>query len=175
MTTRYKTRVLTVLVACALMAGCSLRKAPENREYSLGTNGTLVVAFDSQRRVRELRQFNRDGSPKLRAMLVYGTRDMQQFVVFDAKNREVAKTAFSAGSQSSTGRGSEIPSPGWDIRVESSWNGMPGDIHDTVSWFCTDQLLYRVRRTWPDDRSRVHYEITGPSGIILFTNSYIER
>jgi hypothetical protein len=43
--------------------GCSLREVQEHREFSLGTNGTIVVVLDAQRRVRELRHYKPDQSP----------------------------------------------------------------------------------------------------------------
>jgi hypothetical protein len=166
--------VLAFLMACTI-AGCFKPKMKVERKFSLGTNGTLLAAVDSQGRVQELRQFNPDQSLKLKVGLMYAERDIQQLLVFDSQGRKVWESNFTSGSISGSGRNSDLPSPGWEIRMQSDWSGRPGDIHDTVSWFCEDDLLYRVHRTWPDDRSRVRYEITGPSGVILFTNTYKER
>jgi hypothetical protein len=174
MTTRSKVR-FALLIAATLVLGCSTRKAPEHREYSLGANGILAVAYDSEHRVRELRQLGPDGSPKLRVVLVYGNRDLQRFSVYDPKHQKVWESVFGAEGDGSSGRDSEVASPGWEIHYETAWSGVRGDIHDTRSWFCGEQLLYRIRRTWPDDRSRVYYEISGPTGLLLFTNTYVER
>ncbi len=166
--------VLALLIVCAVV-GCSQPETEVRREFSLGTNGTLLATFDSQRRVRELRQFKPDQSLKLKISLIYGERDIQQLSVYDPQDRKVWESTFTSNSDSGSGRSSDVPSPGWEIRMQSDWSGMPGDIHDTRSWFCGDDLLYRVHRTWPDDRSRVFYSVTGPSGVILFTNTYTEK
>jgi hypothetical protein len=165
---------LALIIFGALAGGCSLQKTVR-REFSLGTNGTLIATFDPQRRVRALRQLNPDHSLKLRVDIVYGKRDIQRLLVFDSRGRQVWESVFTSNSVSSSGRGSGVPPRGWEIREESNWSGMPGDVHDTHSWFCGDELLYRVHRTWPDDRSRVYYEASGPSGVILFTNTYTEK
>jgi len=166
---------LALLMVVSTIAGCSQLKTETRREFSLGTNGTLLATFDSQRRVRDLRQFNPDQSLKLKVSMIYAKRDIQHLLVFDPQGRKVWESTFTSNSDSGSGRSSDVPSPGWEIRMQSDWSGMPGDIHDIQSWFCGDGLLYRVHRTWPDDRSRVFYEITGPSGVILFTNTYIEK
>jgi hypothetical protein len=171
----FSIQALLGLIILSLTAGCSLKETQVRREFSLGTNGSLVARFDTQRRVREFRQYRPDQSLKLRVDILYGKRDMQRLLVFDHRGHRVWKSDFTSDTESSTGRGSEVPSPGWEIRTESNWGGAPGDIHDTRSWFCGNDLLYRVHRTWPDDRSRVHYEVVGPSGVILFTNSYSEK
>jgi len=166
--------VLALLTVCTI-AGCSRSKLEPRQEFSLGTNGALLVSFDSQRRVRELRHFKPDQSLKLKLSLIYAERDIQQLLVFDPQDRKVWESTFTSNSNSGSGRSSDVPSPGWEIRMQRDWSGMPGDIHDTRSWFCGDDLLYRVHRTWPDDRSRVLYEVTGPSGVILFTNTYMKK
>ena len=163
------------LVFGGLVESCSTQKVAAHRSYMLGTNGTVEATFDEQRRVRELQQFNADHSLKLRVAIVYAKRDIKRLTVFDSKGWQVCATAFTSNTESNTGRGSDEPSPGWDIRTDSNWSGMPGDIHDTITWYCGDDLLYRLKRTWPDDRSHVYYEVTGPSGVILFTNTYLEK
>ena len=166
--------VLAFLIACTF-AGCSQPKAEVRREFSLGTNGTLIATIDSHRRVRELRQFNPDQSLKLKVSLIYAERDIQQLLVFDPQGRKVWQSIFTSNTDSGSRRSSDVLSPGWDIRMQGDWSGRFGDIHDTRSWFCGDDLLYRVHRTWPDDRSRVLYEVSGPSGVLLFTNTYKEK
>ena len=166
--------VLALLIATTI-AGCSHYKIEARREFSLGTNGTLLATFDSQRRVRELRQFNPDQSLKLEVRIIYAKRDMRQLLVFDPQGHKVSASIFTSYSDSFSGPSSGVPSPGWEIRVKNDWSGMPGDIHDTHSWFCGESLLYRVHRTWPDDRSHVFYEVTGPSGVVLFTNTYVAK
>jgi hypothetical protein len=163
------------LILGGLAAGCSTRNSEAHKSISLATGGTLEATFDRQRRVQSFRQFNPDQSLKLSVAIVYIRRDIERLQVFDSKGREVCRSVFTSNSESSTGRGSDETSPGWDIRTEGNWSGMPGDIHDTISWFCGDDLLYRLKRTWPDDRSRVYYEVAGPSGVILFTNTYFVR
>jgi len=162
--------VLGVILLSAAV-GCS-PKVQSRRELSLGTNGTLVAAFDSQGRVHGLRHYNPDRSLKLSVDITYGKRDMQRLTVFEPRGHQVWETRYTSSSEIHGGRGSDVPSPGWEIRAESHSSGTPGDIHDTRSWYCGDDLLFRVHRTWPDDKGRVHYVVTGPSGVILFTNTY---
>ena len=168
-------QALLAYMLLSVPTGCSLRDVQEHREFSLGTNGTIVAVLDAQRRVRELRHYKPDQSLKLRVRNTYGKRDMERLVVFDPQGHKVWESRFTSSSEISSGRGSEAPSPGWDIREDSDYSGAPGDVHDRRSWYCGDDLLFRVRRTWPDDRSRVYYEVTGPSGVLLFTNTYAEK
>jgi hypothetical protein len=168
------TLVLTLIIV-GFCASCSRPKAEAHRTYSVGTSGTVIVTCDGQQRVLEVRQFNPDQSLKLSITIIYAKRDIERLSVFDSKGRQVWRSVFTSSGASGRGRDSEVPSPGWDIRTEGNYSGVPGDIHNTTSWFCGDDLLYRLKRTWPDDRSRVYYEVAGPSGVILFTNSYSER
>jgi hypothetical protein len=163
------------LVFGDLLVGCSTQKVAAHRSYMLGTNGTVEATFDERHRVRELQQFNTDHLLKLRVAIVYAKQDVKRLAVFDSTGRQVSATVFTANTESNTGRGSDEPSPGWDIREDRDWSGMPGEIHDTITWYCGDDLLYRLKRIWSDDRSRVYYEATGSSGVILFTNTYVEK
>jgi hypothetical protein len=166
--------VLAYLLLSAA-TGCSLREVQEHQEFSLGTNGTIIAVLDGQRRVRELRHYKPDQSLKLRVGITYRKRDMERLVVFDPRGHHMWESRFTSSSEASSGPGSEVPSPGWGIRETSDYSGAPGDVHDRRSWYCGDDLLFRVHRTWPDDRSRVYYEVTGPSGVLLFTNTYTEK
>jgi hypothetical protein len=158
-----------VIGLAALAASCS---APR-REISLGTSGSLVVTFDSQQRVRSFSQFRADRSLKLKVKIDYGHRDINRLLVFASRRRQVWESKFTPGASSSCGSG-EV-APGCGVKAQQDWSGRPGDIHDTRSWLCGGEILYKVHRTWPDDRSRVHYEVTGPSGIVLYTNTYLEK
>lgn len=84
----------------------------------------------------------------------------------------MCETVFAPGKISSTGRNSETASPGREIMFRSDESGLPGDIWRDTSWRYDEGILYRVYQVWSDDRSRVDYQVTGPSGIILFTNTY---
>jgi hypothetical protein len=177
-----KTRLLPFvigLIGVGLIVGCSSLKIGRSQEYSAGSKGTFTATFDAKHRVHELRQFNADHSLKLKVGLEYGRRDLKRLTVFDSNDHKISRSVFASTSIIFSGRDSEIPSPGWEIRSDSSSSGMPGDIHDTISWYCIgdggEDLLYRVKRTWPDDRTRVYYEVAGPFGVILFTNTYTER
>jgi hypothetical protein len=163
------------MALCGLLTDCSTQNLAKHKTYSLDKGGILEATFDKQRRVQEFRQFNADHSLKLSVTIVYARRDIKRLSVFDSKGRQVWVSVFTSNSESSTGRGSGEPSPGWDIREGGNWSGMPGNIYDTKSWYCDDDLLYRLKRTWPDDRSRIYYEVMGPSGVMLFTNTYVER
>ena len=166
--------VLLAIVA-GLLAGCMHHKTASAQKFSLGTNGSLLVSFDEQRRVQEFKQFYADGTLKLRVSIAYAERDAQRFTVFDSSDRKVWETTFTSFTESGSGRGSDVPDPGWEIRYRNDWSGMLGNVHDTRAWHCGADLLYRVHRSWPDDRSYVRYEVSGPTGIILFTNTYVER
>ena len=162
------------LALCGLLTDCSTQNLAKHKTYSLDKGGILETTFDKQRRVKEFRQFNEDQSLKLSVTIVYARRDIKQLSVFDSRGHQVWTSVFSSNSESTSGRSSDGPS-GWEVREDRNSSGMPGDVHDTISWFCGDDLLYRLKRTWPDDRSRVYYEVAGPSGVILFTNTYFGR
>ncbi len=164
---------LLALILLGASAGCSPQETLVRRKISLGTNGSIVVTSDSHQRVRELRQFKADRSLKLKVKITYAQRDIERLLVFDPHGQEVWHSVFASNSETSGGH--KVDSLGWEVREEGEWSGQRGEIHDSKSWFCGDELLYRVHRTWPDDRSRVHYEVSGPSGVLLFTNTYAEK
>jgi len=87
--------VLAFLAAC-IVAGCSQPRTEVRREFSLGTNGTVLATVDSQHRIREFSQFKPDRSLKLKVSLIYGERDIQKFLVFDSQGREVWKSTFTS-------------------------------------------------------------------------------
>ena len=93
--------------------------------------------------------------------------------VFDPAGNRLYETDFAPGTISSAGRNSETPSPGWEIMFRSDESGSPGDIWRDTSWRYDEGILYRVYQVWSDDRSRVDYQVTGPSGIILLTNTIV--
>jgi hypothetical protein len=144
-------------------AGCAVCEGSPDKQYSLGTNGTFTVTFDRQGRPRELQLFKPDQSPKLKALLAYKERDLSRFTVFNPQNQKIWQGVFTAEGESEGGT---------KIHSNISWESSEGGLQDTVSWFCGGELLYRLKKSWPEDRSTVTYEATGPAGIILFTNTY---
>lgn len=165
----FKVTVAMALVLAFAIAGGLLRYG-RRTEFSLGKDGTLAVAYDFQRRVREFQQIYPDGRLKLRVEIDYKGRDIYRFQVFDAAGARANETVFSATGVKAS---SAMSSP-CDIRLESSSSNEQGGVLRSVSWFDGSDLLYRVKQRWADDRSRVDYEATGPSGIVLFTNRYVQ-
>jgi hypothetical protein len=117
------------LVFGGFLMGCSIPKVAAHRSYMLGTNGTVEATFDERHRVRELQQFNTDHSLKLRVAIIYAKRDVKRLAVFDSTGRQVSATVFTANTESNTGRGSDEPSPGWDIREDRDWSGKNQENH----------------------------------------------
>ena len=122
--------LLLVFVILALLTGCSSSKTELRREFSLGTNGNVLATFDKQQRVRELKQLYSNQSLKLKVSLSYSQRDLKCLLVFDPKGRKVWETVFDSDGVSGTGRNSDVPSPGWEVRMENNWSGRSGDVHD---------------------------------------------
>lgn len=166
-------RRLKITVAMALVLAVAiawgLLRIGRRAEFSLGKDGTLAVAYDFRRRVREFQQMYPGGRLKLRVEIDYSGRDIERFQVFDATGARANETVFSATGVRAS---SAMMSP--SVRLESSSSSEPGDVRRDVSWFYGSDLLYRVKQRWADDRSRVDYEATGPSGIVLFTNRYVQ-
>jgi hypothetical protein len=167
--------ILLVGVVLLLAGAIRWRMHASERRFTLGTNGTFVANFDKQNRVTEFRQLYPDGRLKLSAKLQYGHRDLRHIVIYDSEGECVQETTFNEASTTTSSGEFGRRSPDGQISYENRWSGTPGDINDIHTWSCSGGVLYRIMRRWHEDQSTVSYVVTGPSDIVLFTNSYREK